>query len=71
MMLTNKIWNVSEESSLDHSDALLDVLLNNRHISDDEVKDLVSDNPTMWHDPFLYKDMDKAVELLSNAIANK
>ena len=71
MMLTNKIWNVSEESSLDHSDALLDVLLNNRHISDDEVKDFVSDNPTMWHDPFLYKDMDKAVELLSNAIANK
>jgi len=69
MMLTNKTWNVSE-CALDHSDTLLGVLLANRGItSDSDINNFITDNPTLWHDPFLYKDMDKAVSIISEAIA--
>ena len=72
MMLTNKTWNVSDVGSLGQSDTLIDVLLKNRGITDEaEVRDFITENPTLWHDPFLYKDMDKAVELISSAIAGK
>ncbi len=69
MMLTNKTWNVSE-CALDHSDTLLGVLLANRGITNDsDIDNFITDNPTLWHDPFLYKDMDKAVSIISEAIA--
>ena len=69
-MLTNKTWNVSDCGAVDHPDALLGILLKNRGIEGDEnVADFITDNPTLWHDPFLYNDMDKAVELITAAIA--
>ena len=72
MMLTNKTWNVSDIGSSGQSGTLIDVLLKNRGITEEsEVNDFITENPTLWHDPFLYKDMDKAVGLISSAISNK
>ncbi|MBR2523319.1 MAG: single-stranded-DNA-specific exonuclease RecJ [Clostridiales bacterium] len=74
MMLTNKIWNVSEFGRLDRSDTLLDVLLKNRGITEpQDIEDFISDNPSApcWHDPFLYKDMDRAVSILTSAMENR
>ncbi|SCW56488.1 single-stranded-DNA-specific exonuclease RecJ [Ruminococcaceae bacterium YRB3002] len=70
MMLTNKTWNVSEYGCQGHSDTLFDVLLKNRGITDPkDVEDFVTDNPTLWHDPFLYNDMARAVEIITESIA--
>ena len=70
MMLTNKTWNVSESACAGDSDALLRVLLNKRGIvSEEDIADFITDNPTLWHDPFLYNDMGKAVEMITDAIS--
>ncbi|MBP5261476.1 MAG: single-stranded-DNA-specific exonuclease RecJ [Clostridiales bacterium] len=72
MMLTNKTWNVSEYGADAHSDTLLGVLLASRGITDDnKIEDFITDNPTLWYDPFLYKDMDKAVSIITEAIESK
>ena len=70
MMLTNKTWNVSELGQHGHSDTLLGVLLESRGITDqNDIDNFLTDNPTLWYDPFLYNDMDKAVDMISSSIS--
>ncbi len=70
MMLTNKTWNVSELGQSGHSGTLLGVLLESRGITDQkDIDDFLTDNPTLWYDPFLYNDMDKAVDMISSSIS--
>jgi len=69
MLLTGKKWQVSISDEFGDAEAILKVLLKNRGItSENDVNEFLSDNPGVWHDPFLFKDMHKAVDLISDAI---
>lgn len=72
MILTSKKWHSDLELRSADVDTLLDKIVEARGIDTDEKKkDFFSDNPTVWHDPFLFKDMDKAVEIIVESIAKR
>ncbi|MBQ1895016.1 MAG: single-stranded-DNA-specific exonuclease RecJ [Clostridiales bacterium] len=69
MILTSKIWQPVAVFQKADTDALIDTLLEARGIVTDEEKSSFAENkPEIWYDPFLYKDMDKAVDLIVHAV---
>ncbi len=71
MILTGKKWQAAAAFDKADTDALITTLLEARGIvSDDERSSFVENKPEIWYDPFLYKDMDKAVDLIVDAIQN-
>lgn len=69
MLLTGKNWRLSASQAVADADELLDILLDNRGITEGQsVERFLSDNDGSWHDPFLYKDMRKAVDIINDTI---
>ena len=69
MLLTGKNWRLSASQVVADADELLDILLDNRGITEGQsVEQFLSDNDGSWHDPFLYKDMRKAVDIINDTI---
>lgn len=71
MLMTGKKWQCKLPSVVGDTNSLVDLLLESREIvSDVQKKDFLSDNPTEWHDPFLFQDMKEAVDITVDAISN-
>lgn len=69
MLLTGKNWRLSASQVVADADELLDILLDNRGITEGQsVEQFLSDYDGSWHDPFLYKDMRKAVDIINDTI---
>ena len=69
MLLTGKNWRLSASQAVADADRLLDILLNNRGITEGQsVEEFLSENDGSWHDPFLYNDMRKAVDIINDTI---
>ena len=69
--MTGKKWQCKLPSVVGDTNSLVDLLLESREIvSDVQKKDFLSDNPTEWHDPFLFQDMKEAVDITVDAISN-
>ena len=69
MFLTGKNWRLSASEKVADAGELLDVLLNNRGISENQsVEKFLSEDSGIWHDPFLYNDMRKAVDIINDMI---
>ncbi|MCQ2531780.1 MAG: single-stranded-DNA-specific exonuclease RecJ [Saccharofermentans sp.] len=69
MLLTSKRWHTSEFFDKNDSDALVDVLLKSRNINTAEEKeDFLQTDGGIWHDPFKFVDMDKAVDIIVHTI---
>ncbi|ERJ12746.1 single-stranded-DNA-specific exonuclease RecJ [Haloplasma contractile] len=62
-------WNVLNKKIVESKEDLIEVLLTNRNINETERKAFFSDTPK-FHDPFLFKDMKKAVDRIAQAIEN-
>ena len=72
MLLTSKAWNCANVLKDCDAGSIVESLLTARGIvSDEKKKDFLSVNPSEWYDPFLFKDMDKAVEIIVSAIRDK
>lgn len=71
MLLTKKKWQIADVG-YDRDEAVINVLLKNRGIeSEEDVREFLSDNPVVWHDPFLFNDMRKAVDIIAEAIDSR
>lgn len=71
MLLTSKLWNSALTLDEVNADFLVDELLKLRGIESEEAKsDFISNNPVEWHDPFLFVDMQKAVDIIVDSMAN-
>lgn len=71
MLLTGKKWNDGYKIEDNSPTELVDILLDMRNIDSDEGKEeFLSDNPLVWYDPFLFKDMHEAVDITVDAIAS-
>ncbi|SDY42833.1 single-stranded-DNA-specific exonuclease [Ruminococcaceae bacterium YAD3003] len=71
MLLTGKTWRLSASRKVEDADALLGVLLKNRGIAEGQDEEqFLSEEDGIWHDPFLYKDMREAVNLINETIDN-
>ena len=69
MLLTSKNWRIKAEGKVSEADTLLSILLKNRGIGDQqEIEQFLSDDVGFWHDPFLYNDMRKAVDIINEMI---
>ena len=69
MLLTGKTWRLSAPQKVEDADALLGVLLKNRGIAEGQDEDqFLSEDDGIWHDPFLYNDMRKAVDIINETI---
>ncbi len=69
MLLTSKNWRIKAEGKVSEADTLLSILLQNRGIGDQqEIEQFLSDDVGFWHDPFLYNDMRKAVDIINEMI---
>ena len=69
MLLTSKNWRIKAEGKVSEADTLLSILLQNRGIGDQqEIEQFLSDDVGFWHDPFLYNDMRKAVDIINETI---
>ncbi len=69
MLLTGKNWRLSASPKVADADTLLDVLLRNRGITEGQsVEKFLAEEDGIWHDPFLYNDMRKAVDIISETI---
>ena len=65
MLLTGKNWRLSASQKVEDADTLLNVLLKNRGITEGQsVEQFLSEDDGIWHDPFLYNDMRKAVGII-------
>lgn len=72
MILTNKKWLTDSTAIISESVGLVDALLEQRGIVDEAAKeDFLSDNPTSWHDPFMFNDMKVAVDIIVASMENK
>lgn len=70
MLLTGNEWHVRTSTEIRDADALINVLLKNRNItSPEEIRDFLADDNGKWYDPFLYKDMREAVDLINDVMA--
>ena len=71
MLLTSKNWRIKAEGKVSEADTLLSILLQNRGIGDpQETEQFLSDDVGFWHDPFLYNDMRKAVDIINDTISS-
>lgn len=71
MLLTGKNWRIKADGQVSEADTLLSILLNNRGIADpQEIEQFLSDDIGFWHDPFLYNDMRKAVDIINDTISS-
>jgi len=71
MILTGKNWRLSASQKVGDADELLDILLKNRGITEGQsVEQFLSDDIGFWHDPFLYNDMRKAVDIINDTISS-
>lgn len=69
MLLNGKTWRLSASRKVENADALLGVLLENRGIAEGQDEDqFLSEEDGIWHDPFLYNDMQKAVDIINETI---
>ena len=69
MLLTGKNWRLSASQKVEDADELLGVLLKNRGITEGQsVEQFLSEDDGIWHDPFLYNDMRKAVDIINETI---
>ena len=69
MLLTGKNWRLSASRKVEDADELLGVLLKNRGITEGQsVEQFLSEDDGIWHDPFLYNDMRKAVDIINETI---
>ena len=69
MLLTGKNWRLSASQKVEDADTLLNVLLKNRGITEGQsVEQFLSEDDGIWHDPFLYNDMHKAVDIINDTI---
>ena len=69
MLLTGKTWRLSAPQKVEDADALLGVLLKNRGIAEGQDEEqFLSEEDGIWHDPFLYNDMRKAVDIINETI---
>jgi len=68
MLLTGKSWRMPASGNVTDATSIIDVLLKNRNIED--AGTFLSEDGGVWHDPFLYKDMQKAVDLI-NEVMNR
>ena len=69
MLLTGKNWRLSASQKVADADTLLNVLLKNRGITEGQsVEQFLSEDDGIWHDPFLYNDMRKAVDIINETI---
>ncbi len=72
MLLTGKNWRLSASLKVADADELLDILLKNRGITEGQsVEQFLSEDIGFWHDPFLYNDMRKAVDIINETIDSK
>ena len=71
MLLTGKNWRLSASQKVGDAGTLLNVLLKNRGITEGlSVEQFLADGDGIWHDPFLYNDMQKAVDIINETIDN-
>ena len=71
MLLTGKNWRIKADGQVSEADTLLGILLKNRGIGDpQEIEQFLSDDIGFWHDPFLYNDMRKAVDIINDTISS-
>ena len=71
MLLTGKNWRIKADGQVSEADTLLSILLKNRGIGDpQEIEQFLSDDIGFWHDPFLYTDMQKAVDIINDTISS-
>lgn len=69
MLLTGKNWRLSASRKVEDAAALLDVLLKNRGITEGQsVEQFLAEDDGIWHDPFLYNDMRKAVDIINDTM---
>ena len=69
MLLTGKTWRLSASRKVEDAEALLGVLLKNRGIAEGQDEEqFLSEEDGIWHDPFLYNDMRKAVDIINETI---
>ena len=69
MLLTGKNWRLSASREVGDADMLLDILLENRGITEGQsVEQFLAEDAGFWHDPFLYNDMRKAVDIINDTI---
>ena len=72
MLLTGKNWRLSASRKVADADTLLNVLLKNRGITEGQsVEQFLSEDDGIWHDPFLYNDMRKAVDIINDTMDRK
>ncbi len=72
MLLTGKNWRLSASRKVADADTLLNVLLKNRGITEGQsVEQFLSEDDGIWHDPFLYNDMHKAVDIINDTMDRK
>ncbi len=72
MLLTGKSWRMPASGSVSDRASIIDVLLKNRNITDpDQARTFLSEDGGVWHDPFLYNDMQKAVDLINEVMDSK
>lgn len=71
MILTTKKWHEAVSFEKKDTVALINALLVERGIETDEQREkYLLEEDGVWHDPFLYQDMRKAVDLIVECIAN-
>ena len=72
MLLTSKKWNTAAVFTQKDTDAVMDVLLKSRNITTPEQREkFLMEGDGQWHDPFLFRDMDKAVDIIAECIKEK
>ena len=65
MLLTSKKWHVASSFEKKDTDALMDVLLKTRNVNtSDQKQAFLADGDGVWHNPYDYKDMREAVDLI-------
>ncbi|MCQ2483365.1 MAG: single-stranded-DNA-specific exonuclease RecJ [Clostridia bacterium] len=69
MLLISKKWHTARAFESEDAAAIVRMLLNARGITDDaEVEEFLSDKPKQWHNPFLFCDMQKAVDIIIDSM---
>lgn len=71
MLLMGKGRHILSTAIVSDSEKLLDVLFENRGITDKKDREAFSSDDGAWYDPFLFNDMRKAVDLIGEAIDSR
>ncbi|HAW16101.1 MAG TPA: single-stranded-DNA-specific exonuclease RecJ [Clostridiales bacterium] len=71
MLLTAKKWHTAASLSSKDTDLVLDTLLKSRGIETPEQREkFLAESDGVWHDPFLFADMDVAVDTIVSCISS-